>query len=476
MLEKNNLKSFIEKFNGGKIVIWGLGLNFGGLTAVDFFCRNFKKSEVVVIDLKNEKELKESLRKIRKFKNLKIILGRQDFKDFKGASLVIKNPAIPWENDLVKKLQKEGISLETDITLFFKFFKGKVVGITGSKGKTTTTTLIGKIIKDAGLDVFMGGNIRVSMFSYFKKNILENSKKIAVLELSSFQLEDLAFVKISPNVSVLTNVLRDHLNRYGTKSKYLKAKKNIALFQKKRDFLILNKDDVSSIEFQKGVESFKLFFSKTKLFDESGIYLGLRPNQYFLKNKHKIKKIIIKNIFFQHPHNAQSLAMAALVCFLVLKISLKSILRSIEKFKGVPYRMEKIRTVRGVTFYNDTTATIPDATLGNLELFSQKIILITGGSDKNLKFDLFGKKVARKAKMVVLLPGNITGVIKEKIQKNNSSISCLDVKNMREGVCEAFKNSKKGDVILLSPGCTSFGLFKNEFDRGDQFNEEVRKL
>lgn len=476
MPKKDNLKIFLKSFENKKIIIWGLGLNFGGLEAVKFFAKKIKSAEITVLDLKSKAELTKSLKEIKCYKNVKVVLGRQEEKDFLGADLVIKNPAIPWELALVKKLQSKNIRIETDITLFFKFFKGKIIGITGSKGKTTTTTLIGQLLKKGGKDVFLGGNIRVSLFAYLKESILENRRKIAVLELSSFQLEDLFYAKRGPEIAVVTNVLRDHLNRYGTMKKYLEAKKLIALFQQKSDFLVLNEQDKNQKIIQKNILSSKFYFSSKKLVGSRGVSLESEPLSFLIKGTGKKELFKVNNPFFSQPHNAQSLGLALIVCRLILGVSEKLLEKEVNSFEGVPYRMEKIREISGVAFYNDTTATIPDATIGNLALFSSKVILISGGSDKNLKFERFAQVVSRKAKKVILLPGNITAVIRQKIKKLNPKISCIDVKNMREGVHKAFENAKKGDVIILSPGCTSFGLFKNEFDRGDQFNKEVADL
>ena len=472
-----SLQEFLDNLKEKKVVIWGLGLNQGGLEAAKFFLKRIK-AKVVVIDLKDEKRLRASVQEIKKYKNVKFIFGRQEEKDFSGAALIIKNHAIPWEAPLTQKLLQDGFQIETDVTLFFKFFKGKIVGITGSKGKTTTTTLVYRFLRAGGKDVFLGGNVRISLFSFFKKKFLEDRKKIAVFELSSFQLEDLAFVGRSPFVSVITNVLRDHLNRYGTMKNYIKTKKFISLFQKKSDYLILNREDKNSKEFEKGNKAHKIYFSSNprNILDAEGVFFKRKSSVFWVNKEGKKELGKTKNPFFDHPHNLQSLAIALVVAGRIFKIKKKVLQKEADNFRGVPYRMEKIRVINGVTFYNDTTATIPEATIGNLKTFKNKVILISGGSDKNLKFQKFGRIVAQKVKKVVLLPGNITSVIKEEIKKNSPQVPCKEVKNMREAVNEAYKGTEKGDVVLLSPGCTSFGLFENEFDRGDQFNREVRNL
>lgn len=438
---------FIEFIKNRRVVVWGLGLNQGGLEAAKYFAE--LGAAVVVVDLKTETELEESISVLRKFSNVVFNLGKQEEADFDGADMVIKNPAIPWENPLVKKLLKKGIRVETDITLFFRFFQGKAVGITGSKGKTTTTILIAEFLKKAERDVILGGNIRVSLFSYLNKETLESKNKIAVLELSSFQLEDLMFIQKSPNVAVVTNILRDHLNRYGSYKKYIKAKTGICRFQKKSDFLVLNKKDKKAEEFEKCSEAEVVWLSSPET--------------------------ITANPVFFSKNNQLNLA-AALAVAKMFKVKKNILEKVVKDFKGVPYRLEKIATVNSVTFYNDTAATIPDAAINNLKSFDRKVILISGGADKNLKFTDFAKAVAMKAKRIILLPGTATPLIEKSLTRYAPHTTRDNAASMDKAVKKAYKSACVGDMVLLSPGCASFGLFKNEFDRGDRFNEAVRKL
>jgi len=448
---ENNFRNFISSIKGKQVIIWGLGLNQGGLGAAKFFAR--RGARIKIVDPKSKEELKNSSDALRKFSNVEFVFGNQDELNFKNADLVIKNQAIPWDNPLVKKLLKKGISVERDITLFFRFFKGKTVGVTGSKGKTTTTTLISQLLKQGGKNILIGGNIQVSLFDFFSKKILEDKKRIAVLELSSFQLEDLERIRRSPNVAVVTNILRDHLNRYGSYAKYVAAKKNIYLFQGKGDSLVLNREDKKTRDFKRYSKAKILFFSSSRL-SSSGT---------------------IKNPVLISKNNKSNLA-AAITVADIFKIRKSIVEKVIKNFKGVPYRMEKIAVIRGVTFINDTTATIPDSAINNLKLFGKKVILISGGADKNLKFASFAKKVAVKTKQTILLPGTATPLIIESLKKYAPQTPITEVGSMDKAVKTAYKKAILGDVILLSPGCASFGIFKNEFDRGDQFNEAVKKL
>ena len=441
----SNFNKFISTVKNKNIVVWGLGLNQGGLEAAKYFVR--LGANVIVVDLKKGGELYKSVSELKKYSNVKFIFGKQEEAIFSGADLIIKNPAIPWDLPLTKKLLKKGLRIETDVTLFFRFFKGKIIGITGSKGKTTTTTLISQILKKGKKDILLGGNIRVSLFSFLKDKYLNNKKKIAVLELSSFQLEDLAFIKKSPDVAVVTNILRDHLNRYGSYARYAAAKKNIFRFQKRGDFLVLNRDDNRVKNFGKGAKGKVIFY--THAFSD--------------------------NTTLQSKNNQSNLA-AALEAVKIFKLSREAIEKVFKNFKGVPYRMEKIAVIKNITFYNDTAATIPDAAINNLNSFPQKVILISGGADKNLKFTRFAKMISKKVKEIILLPGTATPLLIKELKKHAPKVARVEVDSMDKAVKLAYKSAEPGDIVLLSPGCASFGLFKSEFDRGDQFNAAVKKL
>ncbi|MFH1183371.1 MAG: UDP-N-acetylmuramoyl-L-alanine--D-glutamate ligase [Candidatus Moraniibacteriota bacterium] len=493
MISKNtSFKKFIQNIKGKKIIIWGLGLNQGGLEAAKYFARTGAK--VVVVDLKKSRELTKSIAELKKFSNIKFIFGRQNEFIFSGTDLIIKNPAIPWDLPLTKKLLKKGYQIETDITLFFRFFRGKIIGVTGSKGKTTTATLISQFLEQGSKNVLLGGNIRVSLFSFLKGVYLNDRKKIAVLELSSFQLEDLDFIKRSPYVAVVTNILRDHLNRYGNYKKYITAKKNICLFQGKGDNLVLNRDDKKLKEFTGCSRVKTLWFSPvlSSPGERSETRGSRNTKAKYLDsrlrgNDKRAVGTIIKNPVFLSKNNQANLA-AALAVAKIFKVKQSIVNKVANNFKGVPYRMEKIAVIKnlpgrqaGITFYNDTTATIPDAAIGGINTIaaqgkSKIIILISGGADKNLKFEKFAKIIAKKVKKIIFLPGTATPLIEKALTRHAPHVPRDKASSMDKAVKTAYKSAESGDTILLSPGCASFGLFKNEFDRGDQFNEAVKKL
>lgn len=417
-----------------KVLIFGLGLNGGGVGSARFFSRQGVK--VTITDLKSEKTLSASLAELSSLPNIKYVLGKHRWADFKTSDLIVKNPAIPWDNHLLKKAQAQGISITTDTILFFSQVPALTVGITGTKGKSTTATLLAKLCKKKYSRVWLAGNIGESFLDKLPEI---KSQDVVIAELSSFQLEDLALIKKSPPVAIITNIFPDHLNRYSSFKKYAGAKTNIFRYQKSADHLIINGRDKILVKLVEKARSQKHFLKKAKL-------SPLETN----------------------------LALAALTAK-ILGVSEKEIAKVIKNFRGLAGRQEIIREFQNRIFINDTTATNPTAVLIALQSLAPKyrrpIILIAGGQDKNLDYKKMAQEINKKVKQLILLPGNAT----EKIKKYLHS-GFLEVKNMEEAVKKAHDLSQTGDLILLSPGAASFNLFQNEFDRGAQFNQRVKKL
>ncbi len=429
----------------------GLGLHGGGVGATKFFAK--QGSRVLVTDKKNRKDLKKSLNKLKEFENIEYVLGKHRIRDFKNADLIIKNPGVPRNSEYLKIAEKSGASIETDIGLFFKLCPSKkIIGVTGTKGKSTIATLITKLLKTK-YNTVLAGNIRVSALEILSK---VDNNTVVVLEMSSWQLEDLGLYKKSPHIAVVTNIIPDHLNRHQGMEDYIQAKKNIFKFQTAKDFLILNKDDNIVRQFTNQSKARSILFSKK----QAGEY--------------------VNNIQLIGEHNLYNISAAILVAK-IFKIPDISIKKTLKRFKGLEGRMEFIGEIRGVKYYNDTTATIPEATIEALKSLSclntkskqgQNIILIAGGADKNLNFEELIREVNKKTKFLILLPGTATTKIKKEVNKQQT----IEVGNMEKAVEKASKHAKKGDIVLLSPGCASFGLFKHEFDRGKKFKLWVEKL
>lgn len=415
-------KIFKKKFQNKKVLIMGLGLHGGGAGSAKFFCR--QGADVTVTDLKTKEQLKESLIKLKGLK-IKYVLGRHQEQDFLSADLIIKNPDVPATSPYLEIARKNNIAIETDVSLFFRMANVFIIGVTGTKGKSTTASLIYHLLKSKYKRVFLAGNIGISPLELLLK--IKREDKI-VLELSSFELEDL---KQSPDIAVITNIMPDHLNRYAGMLEYVEAKKSIFKFQKEKDILILNKSDEVLKQFAKEAKS--------------------------------------RVIFSEQP---------AVEVARVLGIQEKLIKKSVDNFKGVPSRQQFIREIEGVKYFNDTTATMPEAVIYAIKVFSKKfpkakLIFISGGQNKGLTYHGLSVKIKEKVGDLILLPGTASEKIKEGLQDYNNLHEAL---SMQEAVKKAKKLSCAGDIVVLSPGGSSFNLFKNEFDRGEQFVKAVKSL
>ncbi|MFN3301690.1 MAG: UDP-N-acetylmuramoyl-L-alanine--D-glutamate ligase [Patescibacteria group bacterium] len=443
MLDFNNLKN-------KKVVVMGLGLLGGGVGVVKWLVK--QGANVLITDLKTKNQLKSSLDKLKGLP-VKYVLGKHREKDFKNADLIIKNPAVPRHSKFLKIARKNNIPIESDLSIFFRLFKGKIIGVTGTKGKSTTVSLLSHILKMSKKKFIFGGNIGQSPLNYLDKNY-----PLAVLEISSWQLEDMAHLKKSPHIACITTIFPDHLNTYKNFREYINSKKLIFKYQKKGDILVLNADDPIVKKFAK--------LSKAKV-----IFFSSRSSSFFLSDRLK-KKTRGKTLIYC---NNDILAAATIAS--ILKIPSTTIKKAIKTFRGLPNRLEFVREKNGIKYYNDSTSTVPQSTILALNSFGKErnIILISGGADKKLDFKKMAREISKKCKWVILLPGTATKKIKKELLKIGYD-SLFEVKTMKEAVNKANKIATRGDIVLLSPGCASFGIFQNAYDRGAQFVKQVKLL
>ena len=428
-------------FKGKKVLIMGLGLHGGGVSAAKFFYK--QKAEVLVTDLKTEDKLKESFEKLKSYKKIRYTLGKHEEADFINADLIIRNPDVPASSPYLKVAGKNNVPVETDVSLFFKYSKAFIIGVTGTKGKSTTASLIYHILKSKFKRTFLAGNIGVSPLELLAK--IKKGDKV-VLELSSFELEGLTQ---SPNIAVVTNIMPDHLNRYASMAEYVEAKKTIFKFQNKKDYLILNSDDSIVRQMSSRANGKIVLFSKIE-----------PPKEFKLFGEHNLYNLS-----------------AAIEVAKILKISAKNINKALKTFGGVPSRQEFVKEVNGVKYFNDTTATIPEAVISAINSFSIKfpdsrIFLICGGVYKGVDYKQMTSKIKEKHVELIMLPGSGSDKIKESLGNYQTN----DVSSMQEAVKRAGELAREGDLVILSPAASSFNMFKNEFDRGDQFVESVRNL
>ncbi len=469
------------EFTNKKILVMGLGLNGGGVGSAKFFARC--GARVTVTDIKTRQQLASSLKQLAQYR-IRYVLGKHQEKDFETADLVIQNPAVPDDSRFLNIARKHNVPIATDIAIFFQYCTAPILGVTGTKGKTTTAGLIGQMLKAWDKKTVVAGNLRVSPLDFLPKLLaIKHRQPWVVLELSSFQLEGLQKIQRSPKIAVVTNIYEDHLNRYISMKKYMKAKQSIVAFQKNDDAMILNADNAHARAFAKISPATLQWFSIKKLQASSiGVWV---ENGWIVyratKQQARPKAIIAASDLPWSASHLLSDTCAAIATVITAGVPLNQIVVCLQKARLPEARMQTIATVKGVRCINDTTATIPSATIATLQSFGKDthIILIAGGVDKSVSYTTLVAQIQKKCKAVVLLHTGkretASVLIKTLLSKKNyAPIESADT--MEDAVIKAFGYASYGDVILLSPSAASFGMFEHEFDRGEQFERAVKNI
>ena len=381
------------------------------------------------------------------------------------ADLVMKSPGISYCVPIIKKILSNKIPVISEIEFASKFTSSKIIGITGSNGKTTTTMMVHQILKDAEIDVLMAGNIGDS----FAKEI-KNNPEFFVLELSSFQLDGIKLFR--PNIAIITNITPDHLDRYDNNfENYIESKFRIVMNQTNSDYLIYNADDPAIISFLKSnkIQSQLIPFSINKTYDFGTYY---KDNNIIIKLKNKSILMPTSNLALEGKHNIKN-AMAAATVANLLKIRKDTIRESLECFQGAEHRLENVLKINKVKYINDSKATNVNATYFALESMTSPTVWIVGGIDKGNDYSVLYPFVNEKVKAIICL-----GKQNDKLFKNFQSMvdTIVETQFMSEAVKIAYTIAEAGDNVLLSPACSSFDLFENYEDRGQQFKASVRKL
>ncbi|MGN6509637.1 MAG: UDP-N-acetylmuramoyl-L-alanine--D-glutamate ligase [Chitinophaga sp.] len=384
-----------------------------------------------------------------------------------GADEIVKSPGIPEKSELMKKVRERGVPVISEIELAWRFSKDKkIIAITGSNGKSTTTALTHHIFRTAGLNAALVGNIGVS---YAKQVALEPADYY-IIEVSSFQLDDI--VEFKPNVAILLNITPDHLDRYDYKMEnYVASKFRIAMNQTKEDYFIYCKDDPEIRKYlaTKPIFSEPIPFSIMEPLNEGGF---IANDQVNIQVKDEPVIMSMYDLALKGKHNLYN-SMAAGIAGRTMDIRKEKIRESLSTFSSLEHRMEYVATVRGVDFINDSKATNVNSVWFALESMERPVILIMGGVDKGNDYSAIRDLVREKVKAIVCL-GVDNRPIHEALSKDMEVMVNTD--NMKDAVAAAFQLSSKGDVVLLSPACASFDLFKNYEERGRQFKEAVREL
>jgi len=456
-----------DSFKDKKILVFGFGTNGGGLGTVQFLLGTEAK-KILVTDQKEKELLKNTLEALPRDERLEWRLGEHRMEDFESADIVIKNPGIKWDNPYILRAREFGALILMDSSIFFALCPVPIIGITGSKGKTTTTSVVAHLLESAGKKVVRVGVSQTGVLSELEKITPEST---VVFELSSWRLSGLREVELSPHIALITNLYPDHLNYYPDMEVYAEDKAEIFLWQDSSGILILPHHNEWTEWFASQapgrVLSFGFNSERDAWQDEDSLWIKDKEN-----NRRVIQK---KECVLQGSYNFDNFLAATLVA-LEVGLSIIEIEKGLKSFTGVPHRFERVAVKNGVTYINDTAATIPEAVKASVEaLEGGEVILLAGGSDKELPLEPLIQTIKDKVRYTILFQGSATEKIVTALDKSGYS-EYFVVTSMGEALLKAQEKVKNGDTVLLSPGAASFGMFRNEFDRGDQFREQVHTI
>ncbi|MGN1297523.1 MAG: UDP-N-acetylmuramoyl-L-alanine--D-glutamate ligase [Clostridia bacterium] len=463
--KNEKLEEFNEYIRYRKVAIIGLGVS--NIPLIDYMYQ--KKARVTVFDDREKESIpKELMDKIELYK-FEYSFGKDSLKKLINFDIIFRSPScLPTKPELEEEA-KRGAIVTTEIEMLMKMCPCKIIGVTGSDGKTTTTSLISTILKQAGHHTYLGGNIGTPLFTKLSEIKPED---IVVLELSSFQLMRM---KTSPNIGVITNITPNHLNIHKDYQEYIEAKKNIFKYQNENDFVVLNYDNEITRKCAKEANSQVIFFSDREKLENGFIVDG----KIIKECQDNIRKHILdtQEVILKGEHNYQNIA-TALAATKTL-VNLEDAVETIKKFNSVEHRLEFVKEINRVKWYNDSASSSPTRTISGIHAFDEELILIAGGYDKNLDYTPLAKPIVDKVKTLLLIgqtSGKIFEAVKQEMEKQNKDVRIYICDTLKETVDIANRTAKAGQVVLFSPGSASFDMFKNAYDRGNQFKNLVNKL
>ncbi len=446
------------KLNGIKALIVGLGRT--GLATARFLVR--RGADVTVSEKRQVSELREAAKEMESF-GVKLELGGHKKETFLNSDLIIPSPGVPMDMEELVEAKAKGIKILSEIEVASQFFKSPIIAVTGTNGKSTVVTLLGEIFRASNIEAFVGGNLGTPFIEAVEGG---KSFQYAILEISSFQLEWIE--KFRPYIAVLLNITQDHLERYKDFKAYKDTKKKIFMNQKRSDFAVLNADDPNTKDIIKSIKSrIFLFSGKEKV--RKGAYLSRNKIIYVVGEI--LKEIETNNIYLIGRHNLENI-MASVIVSSICNCDERAVKNTIDNFRGLPHRIQFVREISGVKYYDDSKGTNVDAVLRALECFSSPVILIAGGRDKESDFSPLFAPIKKKVKALILL-----GEAKEKIARQlKGSTEIMMVNDMKEAVEKAHLVAKSGDTVLLSPACASQDMFTDYSERGSVFAHFVKSL
>lgn len=462
------LEEFNKKLDGKQVAIIGMGVS--NIPLLDYF---YDKNAKVTI-FNNKILSDEIMKKINKYR-YQVEIGQDNLTMLKGFDYIFRSPsALPTTPEFQREVHNGSI-LTSEIEQVIELAPCKIIGVTGTEGKTTTTSIIYEICKRAGYKCFLGGNIGKPIFTKISEMKPED---LVILELSSFQLMGM---KESPDISVVTNMFPDHLNIHSSYEEYQNAKKEIYMHQNEDGIVVLNDDNEITKKFENEIleanpnKNIKLFSSLKKL--ENGYFYDREDGFIKFAQGGNIQNVIYKDdIKLRGVHNYENICAALSATDTLAKK--EDQLKAITEFTGVEHRLEFVRKLDGVKYYNDSIGTSPASTIAGLNSFDENIVLLAGGSDKGLDYTEIGKKIAEKVGTLILTGPTAPIIEKATLdaKTENNNIKIIHCENLEEAVKTARKNAKSGDVVLLSPASASFDAFKNFMERGEKFKEFVNNL
>ena len=455
-----NFKDFKDFINSKNVAVVGIGVS--NIPLINFLVKLGAK--VTAFDMKEEKELGKIAEEFKE-KGVKLELGNGYLEKLTGFDVVFKTPSMRIDCDALVRAKNEGAYITSEMEEFVRYCKGKIYGITGSDGKTTTTTIISKLLEEQGYKTWVGGNIGTPLFSNIEE-ITEDD--MVVLELSSFQLMTM---NLPVEVAVVTNLAPNHLDMHKDMQEYIDAKKNIFLYQSSDNVLVLNRENDITYGFEKEAKAEIREFSSKRILNK-GAYFN--EETLYLDGNIVCKK---EDIVIKGMHNVENY----LAAFSATKddVTIETMKKVAESFTGVEHRCELVREIDGVKYYNDSIASSPTRTLAGLLAFERKVILIAGGYDKHIPFEPLAENGYPYIKELILL-GDTKYLIKEAFDKlkleKNINVPIVMVNSLEEAVNKAKEIAEAGDIVTLSPACASFDMFPNFAVRGDRFKEIINSL
>ena len=464
-IENEKLKEFNEYIRFRKVAVIGLGVS--NLPLLEYL--HDKKAKVTVFDERTIEEIpQETINKINMYE-FETSFGKNCLEKLNGFNLIFRSPScLPTRKELQQEAEK-GAIVTTEVEMLMEMCPCKIIGVTGSDGKTTTTSMINAILKEAGYNTFLGGNIGTPLFTKLPEIKPDD---IVVLELSSFQLMNM---QVSPDIAVITNITPNHLNIHKDYQEYIDAKKNIFKNQDENGILILNYDNDITRSCAKEAKGKVIFFSSKEKLDN-----GFIVDEEIIKEcEDKVRKHILNTneVILRGNHNFQNIATALAATKTLVDTDIA--VQAIKEFKPVEHRIEFIREIDGVKWYNDSASSSPTRTLSGINAFKENIVLIAGGYDKNLDYEPLAKPVLDKVSKLILIgqtAEKIFDAVKNEADKQNKKIDIYMCDSLEQTIDIAKKTSKKGDVVLFSPASASFDMFKNFADRGEKFKNLVNNI